>query len=191
MSAHLKALISVLILAALLVGVGFWYQNRQAPVAEGPQINLLDKMKTEGVPVFKMQTLNGSTVDLEEFKNQVVIINFWASWCEPCVEEVPSLISLIEKLDGQVKLIAISGDSGKEEIVPFIKSFPGLNQKNISVIWDDQRTAMKQYGVERLPETFIVGKDLKLVKKVVGAVHWDHPESIQYFKNLIQETSVQ
>ena len=95
-------------------------------------------------------------------------------------------MTLIQQLDGQVELIAISGDSEVGEIMSFLKSFPKLQGPHITLLWDEDKSMVQKFGVERLPETFIVGRDGKLVKKVVGSVRWDHPESVKYFKELIQ-----
>jgi cytochrome c biogenesis protein CcmG/thiol:disulfide interchange protein DsbE len=185
LSAHLKAIFGVLVTLCIL-GAVFFFFNRPAKVVEGPSVvDRVEKMKLEGVPLFTSHDLAGHEFNLESQKGKTLIVNFWASWCEPCVEEVPSLIALIKKLDGKVELIAVSGDSDKVEIESFLKSFPELRGPHISILWDQDKSIVQNYGVERLPETFIVGPDLKLIKKVVGSVHWDQPDSVNYFEQLV------
>lgn len=185
MAAHLKALLGVT-LAILLVATAFFFLNKPVVEVEGPPLDIIEEMKIKGVPKFKSQDLDGQGFDLENLKGKILIINFWASWCEPCVEEVPSLVSLVSKLKGKAQLIAISGDSDRKEVDSFLKAFPELKNENISLIWDEDKSLMKSYAVGRLPETFIVNQNFRLVKKVVGSVRWDHPESISYFEHLIQ-----
>lgn len=182
MAAHFKALLGVVLATLILAGAFFAFYK--PPTTQGPAISLVDKFKSEGVPPLKGATLDGVKVNLEQFKGKSIIINFWASWCEPCIEEVPSLIRLIQKTKGDVVLLAISADSARSEIEAFVKSFPGLKTENIYLLWDDQKDFMRNYGVERLPESFIVGKDLKLIRKVVGSINWDHPDTIDFFKGL-------
>jgi cytochrome c biogenesis protein CcmG, thiol:disulfide interchange protein DsbE len=185
MSAHLKAIIGVLF-AGTVFGLAFWGLYKPT-VKQGPVIDLIEQMKEEGVPLFKMETLFGRSFDLKEFKNEVLIINFWASWCEPCIAEVPSLISLVEKMKGKVTLIAVSTDSYRSEIAAFLKSCPGIKKDKIHLLWDEKKTLMTSYGVNRLPETFVVGRGLKLSRKIVGAIDWEHPETIQYFNKLAEQ----
>ncbi len=187
MSAHLKALIGVLLACAVIAGIFFAFFYEKEPAEQGPSIDLVEKMRTQSIPEMEAQDLNGKDFDFTPLKGKILIINFWASWCAPCIEEVPSLVALIAQLNGQVELVAISGDSEIGEITSFLKSFPSLQGPNITLLWDQNKVMVKRFGVERLPETFIVGRDLKLVKKVVGSVSWDHPESVTYFKELISK----
>ncbi len=186
MSAHLKALFGVLLAGAILAGIFFAFLYKPKSEEAAPSIDLVEQMRVSGIPEIKAQDLTGKEFDISAFKGKILIVNFWASWCEPCVEEVPSLMSLVKQLDGQVELIAISGDSDKAEIMSFLKSFPGLQGAHITLLWDQDKSLVKNFGIERLPETFIVGRDGKLVKKVVGSVRWDHQESVTYFKELIK-----
>ena len=186
MSAHLKALMGVLLAGVILAGVFFAFFYKAQPEVQGPSIDLVEQMRLKGIPEIQASDLAGKKFDLGPLKGKILIVNFWASWCEPCIEEVPSLVSLVKQLGGQVELIAISGDSDKAEITSFLKSFPGLQGPYITLLWDQDKSLVQKFGIERLPETFIVGRDLKLVKKVVGSVHWDNADSVSYFKELIK-----
>ena len=186
MSAHLKAFVAVLLASAVIAAIFFVFFYKPIPEVQGPSIDLVDQMRAQGIPELKALDLKGQDFKFSPLKGKIRIVNFWASWCEPCIEEVPSLMTLIQQLDGQVELIAISGDSEIGEIMSFLKSFPKLQGPHITLLWDKDKSMVQKFGVERLPETFIVGRDGKLVKKVVGSVRWDHPESIKYFKELIQ-----
>ncbi len=186
MSAHLKALFGVLLAGAIFAGIYFASVHKAESEVPAPSMDLVEQMRASGIPEIKAPDLSGKAFEGSIFKGKILIVNFWASWCEPCIEEVPSLMSLVRQLDGQAELIAISGDSDKAEIMSFLKSFPGLQGPHITLLWDQDKSLVKKFGIERLPETFIAGRDGKLVKKVVGSVRWDHAESVSYFKELIQ-----
>lgn len=186
MKQHLKALVVVVILGTLAVwGFNHFFMPRvqQAPTT---MVNLED-MEKNGVPNFQAETLTGEKIELSQFKGKVVIVNFWASWCGPCVEEVPSLIKLVNEFKGDVQLIAISGDSSLDDINIFLKSFPGLKAENIKIVYDQDRSKMKMFDISRLPESLVLSKDQKLAKKLVGGIDWFTKDSLEYMRSLISK----
>jgi len=181
---HLRALIAVIILGAgALWGFNRFFLNRiqQAPTT----MSTVESMTANGVPNFSAQTLAGEKFELSQLKGRVVILNFWASWCGPCVEEVPSLIKLVKEFNGDVQLIAISGDSSLDDINIFLKSFPELKNVDIRVVFDQDRSLMKMFDVARLPESMVLAKDQRLAKKLVGSIDWYTNDSIEYMKGLL------
>lgn len=189
MKAHLKALGIVLAIGIISAWAfnHFYLSKLQGPVAVS---NPVETWETEGLPDFTAKTLDGQTVQLSSFAGKVVILNFWASWCGPCVEEVPSLIKLVKEFKGEVQLVAISGDSNRNDIDVFLKSFPELKEANITLIWDEDRSLMKTYGVMRLPESLVSDRQHKLVKKLVGSIDWHNKDSIEYMNGLLNKTPV-
>ncbi|WP_413577480.1 TlpA family protein disulfide reductase [Bdellovibrio sp. HCB290] len=185
MKQHLKALALVLALG----GLAIWAFDRffMSRVEQSPAtISSVDKMETEGAPNFTSKSLDGQAFELHSMKGKVVILNFWASWCGPCVEEVPSLIKLVNEFKGDVQLIAVSGDSNEEDIHVFLKSFPELKGANIKIVYDQDRSLMKMFDVSRLPESLVLNKDLKLVKKLVGSIDWHTKDSVEYMRSLLE-----
>lgn len=183
MNQHLKAIVIVVIVGAL--GVWGFKQLFGTKPVQNSSYATLEAFEKEGVPNFTAKDLGGNSFDLKSMNGKVVILNFWASWCGPCVEEVPSLIKLVKEFKGEVQLLAISGDSNLEDIQIFMKSFPELKDANIKIIWDEDRALMKQFQVARLPESMILGKDHKLAKKLVGSIDWHTPDSIEYMNTLL------
>jgi thiol-disulfide isomerase/thioredoxin len=113
-------------------------------------------------------------------------VNFWASWCGPCIEEVPSLIKLLKTFPNELELIAISGDSNQADIDSFMKSFPEMKTlPNIHVVWDADKSLAQKYQIFRLPESFLLDKDLKLIKKISGTIDWHTEDAIAYIKQVI------
>lgn len=182
---HLKAIIIVVILGAL----AYWGFNTLfgEKNTQRPSYVSMELFEKEGVPDFHFVNLGGQKRNLKEFEGKVVILNFWASWCGPCIEEVPSLIKLVEEFKGRVKLITISGDSSRSDIDVFMKSFPGMNNPNIQNVWDEDRSLMQMFDVARLPESMVLGKDHKLVKKLVGSIDWYNADSIAYMDSLLSD----
>lgn len=187
MNKHLRALLIVGGVAVLIVIGVLAYQNKNSASSENAQSGSQRAIQiNQELPGFEAQTLKGQNIKLSDFKGKVVIVNFWASWCGPCVEEVPSLISLLKTFPNDIALVAISGDSNQEDIDSFMKSFPEMQTlPNSYVIWDSEKKLIPQYQVFRLPESFVVGKDLKLVKKISGTIDWHTEDAIAYMKQLI------
>lgn len=185
MKQHLKAFGIVTLLAAL----GLWaYSSFFASKLNQTSSDYatLEVMEKEGAPNFVAKDLDGEEVELASFKGKVVILNFWASWCGPCIEEVPSLIKLVKEFKGDVQLIAVSGDSNRADIDVFMKSFPEMKGENIHIIYDEDRSLMKQFQVTRLPESLVLGLDQKLVKKVVGSIEWYNADSVAYIQSILK-----
>lgn len=123
-------------------------------------------------PIFELKDLVGRKVSLAQFKNRPVIINFWASWCDPCVAEFPSLIQRVRQTKDMI-LIAISEDTAVKDIQKFLKTFNAQDVDRIYYLWDQDRSWSTVYGTTGIPESFILDADHRLVKRVVGAINWD------------------
>lgn len=185
MSIYLRAIFAVLVAGGLIVwGFSIWKDKSFNTTAE-MRLNLMEHMESVGIPAVKGKTLAGLEFDSAILDKKVVIINFWASWCAPCLEEFPSMIKLVKEFKGDVVLVAVSQDSARAEIDAFLKSFPEGNDPAIHVIWDEDRSISKQYEVDRLPESFLAGTDGKLVTKVVGTINWYSDESVAYIKEIL------
>ena len=137
-----------------------------------------EKMKWSAIssPKWQAQDLNGDIFSLEELKGQIIILNFWASWCLPCHKEFPELIAATKWAKGNVHLVAVSVDSSKEDIKSFLKRYPEfpsrIKQKKkkqyMRIVWDPNYEIANQFNVVKFPETFILNRDLKIVKKYTG-----------------------
>jgi thiol-disulfide isomerase/thioredoxin len=184
----IKGFVAVLIFAGLLyLGwvryEAFLTQGQRPP--EGTRI--LNEMEKTGVPDFSLNDLSGKVVTLSDYKDKIVIVNFWASWCEPCVKEFPSLIRLLNTYPNDLVLLAISADYTLEDLTGFTKAFKVEKVPNFLVMWDEKQTVAEKYGTAVLPESYIIGPNLKLIRKVAGVEEWDTPMAIEFFKHLIDE----
>lgn len=149
-------------------------------------IETLNKMREEGAFDFELTPLTSDLPEtakkLSDFKGQIILLNFWASWCEPCIKEFPDMIGLVEKRP-DVKIIAVNRDTKKEDAIKFIESFPEAKGK-IHFFWDPQGEMTSLYGTEVLPESYLIGRDFKVLKKIIGIEDWDAPHVLKYLDTL-------
>ena len=186
----IKGLIVVVVLSGVFYARWAVYKDFLTRGQKPPEGTLkLNKMDKSGVPNFSIKTIKGEDVSLDQYNDKVVIVNFWASWCEPCVKEFPSLIRLLERFNEDVTLLAISADYTKEDLMGFAKAFEVIDIPNFVVAWDKDQEIAKKYGTNVLPESYIVGKDLKLIRKVAGVEEWDSPDAIAFFEEIIEQNN--
>ena len=117
-------------------------------------------------PAFKLKDLNGKEVSLADQKGSVVIVDFWATWCGPCVQALPHLNKLYEdKKAAGLKVLAVSVDDEKEKVAPFVAA----KKLTMTVLFDnDEQKVAEKYGVQGIPQTVVIGKDGTVKKVFVG-----------------------
>ena len=135
-------------------------------------------------PDFQLEDTKGNKVSLSGLQGRVVMVNFWATWCPPCIEEMPSMERLHEVMAGDdFVMLAINTEQNGRTVVPeFLEKTP----YSFPILYDDEGVVQKLYGVYKFPESFIVGKDGKVVEKVIGPLDWSSPKTINYLKGLIK-----
>ncbi len=133
-------------------------------------------------PDFTLRDLSGNKVRLAELRGSVVLLNFWATWCPPCREEVPSLARLDKKMTGRpFRLLAVAVDAGGAETVEGFFRQAGIR---LPALTDPSGTVARLYGVRGVPETFIIDRRGVVRKKVVGPIAWDNPSMVSYLEDL-------
>lgn len=183
---YLRATIATVLVAVVISSLYLYWDSKRKKTPAMSRINLLETWEKEGIPDFFAKTITGEEFQLASLKGKVVILNFWASWCGPCVEEFPSMIELIEAMDGKVQLVAVSEDSEVEEMNSFLKSFPKVKNPNIHLIFDEGKEIARLYNLDRLPESYITHPDLKMARKVIGSIEWNTDEARAYMQELLQ-----
>ena len=146
---------------------------------------VLNKIEAEGAPELTAVDLEGRAVSLKQFSDKVVILNFWASWCDPCVQEFPSMVKLVDFFKGGVVLIAVSADKNRADVEDFLRPYKGKLPKDIYIVLDTEKKIPIQFGTEVLPESFIFGKSTKLLRKVAGSENWFAPGAVQLFNEIV------
>ncbi len=122
-------------------------------------------------PALAFATRAGEEKHLADFKGRLVLVNLWATWCVPCVEEMPALDRLQAKLGDKLTILAISQDRrGAAVVEPFLAK-TGIT--HLAVFLDPKSAAIKAFGVEGLPMSFLVSGDGTILGKLEGAAKWD------------------
>ena len=123
-------------------------------------------------PALKGKTLDGGTFALADYRGRVVIVNFWATWCVPCVVEMPSLQRLRERLaPRRVEVVAVNFQENAARIAPFVERM-GIT---FPVVRDHDGTIRTAWNVNVFPTTFVVGPDRRIAWVATGEVDWDDP----------------
>ena len=125
------------------------------------------------LPDFKLPDATGKMWSLAELKGRPVLLNFWATWCAPCVEEMPSLESLAQQIGTDAVVLAVSVDDDWQTIRRF---FP--KGSPLSIVWDASKEVPKKFGTEKYPETFLIDAAGKLRHYFVNKRKWDSGEAL-------------
>jgi peroxiredoxin len=135
-------------------------------------------------PEFRLPEQDGRIVSLSDFKGKVVMVHFWATWCPPCVAEIPTLDRLSREIGGKdFVLLAVSvNEGGIEEVAPFMRKH-GLS---LPVLFDSDRKVSALYGTFKFPETYIVGRRGIVRYKAIGPRDWTDPRNVKIIRDIME-----
>jgi peroxiredoxin len=169
-----------LVIIVLLVGASVYLVSSSSsrPPSEMAKAVIVGEI----APDFQLEDTKGSKISLSELRGKVVMVNFWATWCPPCIEEMPSMERLHEVMaaDDFVMLAINTEQNGRSVVSDFLKKTP----YTFPILYDDKGDVQKLYGVYKFPESFIVDKDGKVVEKIIGPLDWSSTKTIKYLKGL-------
>jgi peroxiredoxin len=120
-----------------------------------------------------------STVHLASYRGKVVLLNFWATWCQPCVVEMPSLLELHHQ-EPDLAVVAVSIDEDPDEYTRFI----ARRHVDLITVRDPSQSAAKLYRTEQWPETYVIDRQGVIRRKFIGSQDWSSPEIRAYLKTL-------
>jgi thiol-disulfide isomerase/thioredoxin len=120
------------------------------------------------------------TVALDQFHGKPVVLNFWATWCPPCIEEMPSLVQLQKQLGDKVTIIAVSEDEDDSAYKQFVRE----HDIDLLTVRDSGQKINGLYGTTGFPETFVIDRSGKIVRKFIGPQEWTSPEIVDYLKKM-------
>jgi peroxiredoxin len=120
-------------------------------------------------------------VSLDQLRGKVVVLNFWATWCPPCLDEMPSLVQMQQKMkDKGVEVLAVSVDADKGAYEQVLKSY----NVNLLTVRDPDQKSNNLYGTFKFPETYIIDRQGILRRKFIGPIDWGTPEIVDYLAKL-------
>jgi thiol-disulfide isomerase/thioredoxin len=122
-------------------------------------------------PTLSFATRDGTVKQLSDFEGKLVLVNLWATWCVPCVKEMPALDRLQAQLGDKLTILAISEDRGGGDVVdPFLTR---IGIKNLGIYLDPKSRASAAFAVQGLPTSFLISRDGVMLGKEEGAAEWD------------------
>ena len=128
--------------------------------------------------------LNGKPAHLSDLRGKVVVLNFWATWCAPCVEETPALNRMHQQfVSSGGTVLGISIDEDEAQYQKFLREY----QISFPTFRDPSKRIAESYGTFGWPETYIIARDGKIARKLIGPQVWDSPEMIAYLKRVASQ----
>jgi thiol-disulfide isomerase/thioredoxin len=123
---------------------------------------------------------NGTqTIRLSQFRGKIVLLNFWATWCAPCIDELPSLQAL-QKLRPDIQVLAVSIDDDPDAYAAFLKQY----DISLLSVRDGSQGANLKYGSVKVPETFVIDRNGMVTRKFISSQQWTNPEILGYLAKL-------
>jgi peroxiredoxin len=133
-------------------------------------------------PSFELADDSGSGARLEDYRGKYVLVNFWATWCAPCVQEVPSLNTLQREFEENgFVVLGISVDENKEAYDRFLENF----DVSFPTVRDPEMAVASLYGTTIYPESYLIDRDGQVVRKYIGPENWMNPEIVNYLRSLL------
>jgi thiol-disulfide isomerase/thioredoxin len=141
------------------------------------------KLWTGGpAPTLALKDLEGRAHRLPDYRGKVMLINFWATWCGPCRDEMPSIQRLKDKLKGRpFEVLAVNLDEPESRIRKFLAEI----NVDFTILLDPGRSVAKAWDARILPVTYIVGADGKVRYSLVGEINWDHEQIVSRISELL------
>ena len=189
------ALACVLLLVCGGIAVFLFNVN---PLAAKPEDRSLDQLfddmgvelissRTASVEVL-LEDVNGTEIDIADFRGNIVFLNFWATWCPSCVTEMPSMENLHRKFkEKDLAVVAVS----VQDSVTAVKQFFKRNQLTFTALLDSAGKTVPGFGIRAIPTTFLLDKSGRIFGRIMGPREWDSRESVAMFQHLLAEPGVQ
>lgn len=177
----------------LYIGIGgflvFAFAWALAPAVERQNEAACRPLRPEvrdfAVPDVVVQDLEGNEVRLSDFRGKTVVLNFWATWCPPCITEWPQVHQLAERLADRddVVVVALSIDDDREVIRPFLDKM-AMGETHAVVLWDPSKSVHTQFGTEKLPDTYVIDETGRVVQAYINARKWGSPTAVQCVESM-------
>lgn len=137
------------------------------------------------VPDFELIDAENRTTKLSDLRGSIVLINFWATWCESCIDEMPSLENLHKNLSGEksFRMVTVLFKDNLPRATDYLKD----NRYSLPVYANSDGSAARNFGLTGVPETYLIDKKGILREKVIGPADWDSPRAVQTIRAFMNE----
>lgn len=180
----------ILLLLTIILGAGITYGLDYAGIMHSAALQPLESTtskaktptraaKNKTVPNFTFKILEGDVLSIKDLRGKIVVLNFWASWCAPCVKEFPHFLKLAKEYPDHVVFLALSSDHKPEDMNRFLSKMAyqhpaEMDLENVKIALDEKGAITRDiFQTYRLPETIIIGPKGKMRHKLIGA-DWDY-----------------
>lgn len=167
---------------ALTVGLSPLIAIAHDPALHG--FRMVTFKRSFAAPAFSLKNLDGDSVRLEQLRGDYILLNFWATWCPPCINEMPSMEQLQQKYKGRgFQVVAISLDKEPREKVA---AFVARLKLTFPILLDPDGIVSEPYGANELPSTYILDPEGRVIAAAKGERDWFGEEAISYFDELLR-----
>jgi peroxiredoxin len=133
-------------------------------------------------PNFSLQTDEGKSITPHDFGGKLLLVNFWATWCPPCVEEIPALNAMARELGPKgLVILAVSQDADVNAYKQFLARMPLA----FASVRDPSKDVQLKYGTIQIPESYLIDRNGKVVEKFVSSQAWASPRMIEHVQSLL------
>ena len=175
-------------LTLILLAVYFFVMNNASAAREQPKLGyrMSELSSPVTAPGFILEDMDEETFNFNQLRGKVVVLNFWATWCPPCVREMPSLERLYQKFkDKDFTVIAINQMEDGDTVFAFTGQLPV--DPTFTVLFDKTSNTSRQYRVNGLPTTYLIDKKGMIRYRAIGGREFDHPKIEKIINNLLKE----
>ena len=165
----------IFVIFLIISNLSYSYENNQ----------LLLKNPAKKINFFDLETLDGKKIKVAEklIKKKLILINFWATWCPPCIKEIPDLIKLEKKFENEIEIIFVSVDANPTKVIPnFLKK---NNLQDFQTYIDKKLNLTKELDVKVMPTTLVINEGPYELTRVEGYIDWLNEDLLLELKNLL------
>jgi DsbE subfamily thiol:disulfide oxidoreductase len=177
----------LLVLALSISATWFFHGQKELPSPSGsyiPRLRIERPGKTHPAPAFTLEDLSGKSTSLRGLKGKVIFLNFWATWCVPCREEMPAMERLHREFKREgLEVVAVNYREDKDDVRKFLQEL-GLT---FTVLLDKDGKVSEDYGVWSLPLSYFVNRRGEFVGKAIGSRDWNGQDARAFFQPLLAE----
>src|SRR3989338_2425396 len=182
-----------LIVFSLAVYFGAQYFSTEKDAVSPPEVQQVLQSIGKETPDFSLHAATdktGAPFVLSSLKGKAILVNFWATWCAPCVRELPCLLAVARKYrDSGLRIVAISVDKDWDAVERFFTRYPQLAaaKTEFTVVLDRDASVATKYGATQFPESFLINRDFILDLRLSGEQAWQDPRLEVYYDRILRK----